>query len=220
MATKIVHCKKEPYDVYIGRPGKWGNPFPVTIGREECVLKYKLWINTQPSLLKSLSELKNKTLGCFCKPLACHGDVLCELVDSKYVKNWFSNMTYLDKPFIYQGIEYKTVENFYQSMKLNKENLGNRKFISSLSPYRSKKEIRKFDLRSDWCDELKLKIMKYALRYKFRKGSYDRKLLDMTENWEIVEWNNWGDTFWGKDIKTEKGENYLGKLIMEIRDEQ
>lgn len=43
---KIVHCKKEPYDIYIGRPGKWGNPF--TIGkdgtREEVIVKYEEWI--------------------------------------------------------------------------------------------------------------------------------------------------------------------------------
>lgn len=25
--TLVVHCKKAPYDVYIGRPGPWGNPF-------------------------------------------------------------------------------------------------------------------------------------------------------------------------------------------------
>jgi len=25
--AKVVHCKKEQYDVYIGRPSKWGNPF-------------------------------------------------------------------------------------------------------------------------------------------------------------------------------------------------
>lgn len=32
-------------------------------------------------LLNDLHELKGKTLGCFCSPLACHGDVLVELVN-------------------------------------------------------------------------------------------------------------------------------------------
>ena len=32
-------------------------------------------------------ELKGKTLGCWCKPYPCHGDVLAELAD----KNWFDN---------------------------------------------------------------------------------------------------------------------------------
>jgi hypothetical protein len=77
----VVHCKKDTYDVYIGRPSKWGNPF--TIGkdgdRDEVIRKYKEWIVTQPNLMRSLHELKGKTLGCWCKPNACHGDVLVEL---------------------------------------------------------------------------------------------------------------------------------------------
>jgi len=77
----VVHCKKAPYDVYIGRPSKWGNPF--VIGRdgtrEEVIKKYKAWIKTQPHLMASLHELKGKTLGCWCAPRPCHGDVLEEL---------------------------------------------------------------------------------------------------------------------------------------------
>lgn len=78
---KVVHCKREPYDVYIGRPSKWGNPF--TVGRdgtrEEVIIKYRDWIVKQPDLLSSLHELSGKTLGCWCKPKPCHGDVLIEL---------------------------------------------------------------------------------------------------------------------------------------------
>lgn len=81
---KVVHCKKKPYDVYIGRPSKWGNPF--TMGkdgtREEVIEKYKEWILTQHELLSQLIELKDKTLGCWCSPQACHGDVLARLVDN------------------------------------------------------------------------------------------------------------------------------------------
>lgn len=87
---KVVHCKKEPYDVYIGRPSKWGNPFsykPNTLAkyrvknREESIQKYREWIRTQPQLLAALHELLGKTLGCWCKPLPCHGDVLVELIN-------------------------------------------------------------------------------------------------------------------------------------------
>lgn len=83
---KIVHCKKESYDVLIDRRTKWGNPF--VIGRdgtrEEVIAKYRQWIPTQPHLMNSLHELKDKILGCWCKPNQCHGDVLIELVE-KYV---------------------------------------------------------------------------------------------------------------------------------------
>jgi|WetSurMetagenome_2_1015567.scaffolds.fasta_scaffold18354_9 hypothetical protein len=81
MSAKVVHCKKEKYDIYIGRPSKWGNPFSIKkYGRNQCIEMYKEWILTQPKLLESLHELKNKTLGCWCKPNKCHGDILVELV--------------------------------------------------------------------------------------------------------------------------------------------
>ena len=77
---RVVHCKKEPYDVYIGRPSKWGNPF--TIGkdgtREEVIQKYSEWAKTQDL---PLHEIRGKALGCWCAPNACHGDVLIKLVE-------------------------------------------------------------------------------------------------------------------------------------------
>ena len=77
----VVHCKKDKYDIYIGRPSKWGNPF--IIGRdgtrEQVIEKYRKWILSQPKLLASLSEIKDKTLGCWCSPKPCHGDILLEL---------------------------------------------------------------------------------------------------------------------------------------------
>ena len=84
---KLVHCKKDNYDVYIGRPSKWGNPF--TIGkdgnRKEVIRKYKKWILNQPELLKSLVELEDKVLGCWCYPKECHGDVLLNMLKEKNV---------------------------------------------------------------------------------------------------------------------------------------
>ena len=78
--TLVVH-KSKPHDVFIGRPSKWGNPFSLTYNsRDEAIRKYEEWILTQPDLLAALSELKGKTLGCFCKPKNCHGDVLVKLV--------------------------------------------------------------------------------------------------------------------------------------------
>jgi len=81
--TSVVHCKRQRYDVYIGRPGKWGNPFSIGKdgNREQVIKKYREYILDKPELLSQLPELKNKTLGCWCKPQACHGDVLAELVE-------------------------------------------------------------------------------------------------------------------------------------------
>lgn len=81
----VVHCKKASYDVYIGRPSKWGNPFVLGKdgNREQCITKYREYIMNRPDLLQSIPELKGKILGCFCAPLACHGDVLAELANAE-----------------------------------------------------------------------------------------------------------------------------------------
>jgi len=89
----VVHCKREAYDVYIGRPSAWGNPFThiadrrtlaqfVVASRCEAIARYEAWLLAQPELVeRAKRELKGKVLGCWCKPLACHGDVLVKLVN-------------------------------------------------------------------------------------------------------------------------------------------
>ena len=83
--TIVVNKYKSQYDVYIGRGSKWGNPFPITetASREQVIAKYREWITNGNGkhLLKDLHELKDKRLGCFCKPKACHGDVLVDLIN-------------------------------------------------------------------------------------------------------------------------------------------
>lgn len=82
---RVVHCKKENYDIYIGRPSKWGNPFVVGKDgtRKEVIDKYRKYILSNKELLDSLDELEGKVLGCWCKPKSCHGDVLVELIEKK-----------------------------------------------------------------------------------------------------------------------------------------
>lgn len=93
ISCRIVHCKREVYDVYIGRPSKWGNPFShlkndktlakfIVGSRNEAVEAYREWITNGEGkyLMKDLPELKNKVLGCWCSPQPCHGDILSELV--------------------------------------------------------------------------------------------------------------------------------------------
>ena len=74
----VVHCKKSAFDVYIGRPSKWGNPF--VIGKDgnrgEVVRKYTAWAEQQGLREAAKRELKGKVLACWCAPLSCHGDVL------------------------------------------------------------------------------------------------------------------------------------------------
>lgn len=90
----IVHNKKEVYDVYIGRPSKWGNPFShkeannveMVGSRDESISKYQEWLFKQPELLRSVHELRGKVLGCWCAPKSCHGEVLRRLAHNMVIK--------------------------------------------------------------------------------------------------------------------------------------
>lgn len=86
----VVHCKKTKFDVYIGRPSKWGNPYswlPSTPEefkvetREDAITAYLLWVVNQSELMDALPEIRGKTLGCWCAPKPCHGDTLLKLAE-------------------------------------------------------------------------------------------------------------------------------------------
>jgi len=84
MNNPVVYCKKARFDVYIGRPSVWGNPF--AIGRDgnraEVIRKYEAWLRANPTLVaRAKRELKSKVLGCWCAPLPCHGDVLVKIAN-------------------------------------------------------------------------------------------------------------------------------------------
>ena len=71
-----------PEAVYIGRPGPWGNPFSGGT-REQNIAAHRAWFLASPVLVaKAQSELRGRTLVCWCKPKACHGDVLLEVANA------------------------------------------------------------------------------------------------------------------------------------------
>lgn len=85
MEGRVVHCKREKFEVYIGRPSKWGNPFVLGVDgtREEVIAKYRAWLMDRVvSRRIDVSELRGKVLGCWCAPKACHGDVLLEMAEA------------------------------------------------------------------------------------------------------------------------------------------
>jgi hypothetical protein len=105
MTTRVVRLKRrrgeimQGCDVYIGRlcnnggwsldESKWHNPFSMNdYTRYECVEKYREYITKKieedPSYY-NIEELRGKTLGCWCKPNPCHGDVLVEIVSSRSI---------------------------------------------------------------------------------------------------------------------------------------
>lgn len=98
MSRKVVHVKKDRYDVYVGRGKRsaWGNPFRIGVDgdRHEVIEKYKQWITKGDGrrLLVRLGELEGKTLGCWCAPsggltadddMLCHGQILLKLLEHR-----------------------------------------------------------------------------------------------------------------------------------------
>jgi hypothetical protein len=91
----ITHVKKDKTQP-IDRTSQWGNPFHLSNPkddklREECVAKYKAWLwnqiqsgNTQildDLIAKRKANGGHLTLGCWCAPRLCHGDVLASACD-------------------------------------------------------------------------------------------------------------------------------------------
>lgn len=94
--VKVVNLFKEPYDVYIGRPGKgqdgyFGNPFPLVKGadRGSTLEKYREYfvkrIETDSEFKEKVLSLHGKTLGCFCQSSeTCHGSIIKEYVENAF----------------------------------------------------------------------------------------------------------------------------------------
>ena len=127
---------------------------------------------------------------------------------------WLSNMSYVN--IEYDGIVYPSTENFYQAMKYKSNVI--RKSISGMRSFTAKSFSRDNEMTNDKFESRKLEIMLYAQRKKYEQEPFKSKLL-ATGDCLLEEGNWWGDKFWGVDIKTRIGENNLGKLIMQVRDE-
>ena len=103
--TYVVHFRKDPYDVYIGRPSKWANPFThkdldktkaefhVT-SRKEAIENFEKYLYSS-GLINDIGELKGKILGCWCcksvsdgseKNFVCHGQVIAKILNIDLTK--------------------------------------------------------------------------------------------------------------------------------------
>lgn len=123
-------------------------------------------------------------------------------------------------PVRYEEIWYPTVEHGYQAAKTL--DLEHRVTISRLSkPGDAKREGRRVKLRPDW-DLIKLDVMLELVRLKFAEPKL-RVMLLATDDSELAEGNYWGDRYWGKVYGGAGGgwvgENHLGLILMQVRDE-
>lgn len=114
----------------------------------------------------------------------------------------------------FDGHIYNSVEHAYQAAKSTDE-ATRREIRHCPTPNQAKKLGRTITIRPDW-ETIKVEVMRGLLKEKFAQEP-ERSLLKSTGNAELVEGNWWGDVFWG--VCDGKGENWLGRLLMEIRTE-
>jgi len=72
-------------DVRIDRATKWGNPFKISNGcsRSQSIFLYENYFVKH--LLKDIEELRGaRRLGCWCKPLNCHGTVILDAIEREF----------------------------------------------------------------------------------------------------------------------------------------
>lgn len=97
MSTTVVNLRHKTCDVRIDRKTPWGNPFThLPLGhtkaltevatREEAIVAYENWVRESDDpeavwIRENVRYLAGKTLGCWCAPLPCHGEVLARLAD-------------------------------------------------------------------------------------------------------------------------------------------
>lgn len=118
-------------------------------------------------------------------------------------------------PVMYEGLEYPTVEHAFQAAKsLSPEE--REPIRMARTPTVAKRLGRRVTLRPGW-DTARLQIMAMLVQQKFSSHPELRKQLLATGDAELVEGNTWNDTFWG--VCRGKGQNYLGKILMQVRDQ-
>jgi ribA/ribD-fused uncharacterized protein len=125
---------------------------------------------------------------------------------------WLSN--FWPAAVVLDGIEYPTVEHAYQAAK-TLDRAARECLRSEPRPGQVKRLGRGLLQREDWA-QVKLEVMANLLRQKFEHAELRNRLL-ATGTRQLVEGNTWGDTFWG--VCRGEGQNWLGRLLMEIREE-
>lgn len=94
-ALRVVHYKMDSFDVYVGRPSSWGNPFHKDDygGIPSATLAdYLLDVYHTPGLIARIKrELRGKILACWCakkggigvwdQPTICHAQLLARIAN-------------------------------------------------------------------------------------------------------------------------------------------
>ena len=115
----------------------------------------------------------------------------------------------------YGGLIYPSSEHAYMAAKTTDPDL--RWMIKNCATAAdAKKAGRELPLRAGW-DSMKYEVMHEILWDKFNRNPIIRQKLIDTGDQQLVEGNWWGDKIWGVCLKTNQGQNHLGKTLMAVR---
>ena len=127
---------------------------------------------------------------------------------------WLSN--FWPCTIILDNRQYKSVEHAYMSAKSD-DPLWKDTCEVVTSPGQIKRMSKGLVLKKDW-NSIKIDVMRECLKQKFSDSNPELKTkLINTADLHIQEGNTWGDKFWGIDLRSGKGLNHLGSLLMQIR---
>jgi hypothetical protein len=114
---------------------------------------------------------------------------------------------------VYDGLTFQNSEAAYQAAKC-RDAEDKLRFVS-LNGYQAKYLAKTIPTKIGW-HNTKIDTMREIIQSKFSQNpDLQEKLLE-TEDAYLIEGNTWGDTFWG--MCGGKGENHLGKILMEVRE--
>jgi len=125
----------------------------------------------------------------------------------------FSNFT--RRPFTLDGEQWPTVEHYFQAQKNLEDDEFQRAIRDTNDPAVAKRLGRRVQLRDDW-DDIKYDVMAQAVRAKFEQNSGLRDLLVSTGDRAIHE--DRADPWWGGGPNYPDGRDWLGQILMELRD--
>ncbi len=126
---------------------------------------------------------------------------------------WLSN--FWACPFKHEGFLFPTAEHAFQLAKCTNPQDA-QKIANAPTPGQAKKLARRVPLRPDW-DRVKLPIMFSIVHSKFKVPELRDKLI-ATGDAMLIGGNTWNDKYWGQS-PLGTGENYLGRILMAVRDE-
>ena len=129
---------------------------------------------------------------------------------------YFFLSNFHEVPLVWEGLTYLNSEAAFQAAKVltTEERLP----FTTLPASKAKRRGRQVPLRTDW-EDVKTGVMESIVRAKFTQHPDLAQQLLATGDAILVEGNTWGDVCWGVDLRTGKGENRLGVILMRIRDE-